>query len=81
MYVEHRFTGAAQPLDMAYSQPVKRCVSCQATKYFAKSVIECADSGEATVVDTFTSIKLPLVGCVASTMDEVSARENLRVNP
>ena len=81
MYVGSRFTGEAQPLDLAYSQPVKRCVSCQATKYFAKSVIASADSGEAIAVDTFTSIKLPLVGCVASAMDEVSAREDLRVNP
>ena len=81
MYVESRFTGEAQPLDLAYSQPGKRRVSCQDAKYFAKSVIECADSGEATAVDTFTSIKLPLVGCVASAMDEVSAREDLRVSP
>ena len=81
MYVESRFTGEAKPLDLAYSQPVKRCVSCQATKYFAKSVIECADSGEATAVDTFTSNKLPLVGCVASAMVEVSAREDPPVVP
>ena len=76
MHVESRFTGAAQPLDLADSQSVKRCVSCQATKYFAKSVIECADSGEARAVDTFTSIKLPPVRCVARATDEVSARED-----
>ena len=65
MYVEDRFTGEAQSLDLAVKPPIKMCVSFHATKYFAKRVIECADSDEATAVDTFTSIKLPLVGCVA----------------
>ena len=56
-------------------------VGRQGTKYFVSRVIECAESGEATAVDTrLTSINLPLLGWVANAMEENSAREDLRVN-